>query len=46
MAGFLSGAESVLYQIVQLCTMLMELFGVSVLVFTAVILSQLSFKKD
>ncbi len=36
MTGFLEGAESVLFQIVQLCTMLMELFGVSVLVYTAV----------
>ena len=28
--------EELLYQIVEVCTMLMELFGVSVLVFTAV----------
>ena len=28
--------EEVLYQIVQVCTMLMELFGVCVLVFTAI----------
>ena len=28
--------EGVLYQIVQVCTMLMELFGVCVLVFTAI----------
>jgi uncharacterized membrane protein len=36
MAGFLTGAEEVLYDIVQICTMLMELFGVGVLVYTAV----------
>ena len=28
--------EEVLYQIVQVCTMLMELFGVCVLVYTAI----------
>ena len=33
---WINGIEEVLYQIVQVCTMLMELFGVCVLVFTAV----------
>ena len=33
---WINGMEEVLYQIVQVCTMLMELFGVCVLVFTAV----------
>ncbi len=36
MAGFLSGAQTVLYDIVEICTMLMELFGVCVLVYTAI----------
>ena len=36
MAAFLTGAEEILYEVVQLCTMLMELFGVCVLVYTAV----------
>ena len=33
---WISEMEEVLYQIVQVCTILMELFGVCVLVFTAV----------
>ena len=33
---WIESAEEVLYQVVQICTMLMELFGVCVLVFTAV----------
>lgn len=33
---WVNGMEEVLYQIVQICTMLMELFGVCVLVFTAI----------
>ena len=33
---WLETAEELLYEVVQLCTMLMELFGVCVLVFTAV----------
>ena len=33
---WINGMEEVLYQIVQVCTMLMELFGVCVLVFTAI----------
>ena len=33
---WINGMEEVLYQIVQACTMLMELFGVCVLVFTAI----------
>ena len=36
MEAFIDGAEGVLYNIVQICTMVMELFGVCVLVFTAV----------
>ena len=36
MTGFLARAEEILYNAVQLCTMLMELFGVCVLVYTAV----------
>ena len=36
MAGFLTGTEEVLYTIVELCTTLMELFGVCVLVYTAI----------
>jgi len=33
---WITEAENVLYEAVQLCTMLMELFGVCILVFTAV----------
>ena len=33
---WINGMEEVLYHIVQVCTMLMELFGVCVLVFTAI----------
>ena len=36
MEQFINGAESVLTDVVQICTMLMELFGICVLVFTAV----------
>ena len=36
MEAFIDGAEGVLYNVVQICTMVMELFGVCVLVFTAV----------
>lgn len=36
MISWIGTAEEVLYEAVQLCTMLMELFGVCVLVFTAV----------
>ena len=36
MTAFLANAEEILYRVVQLCTMLMELFGVCVLVYTAV----------
>ena len=34
--NWISEAEHILYQLVQICTILMELFGVSVLVWTAV----------
>ncbi|MBR1659455.1 MAG: DUF1622 domain-containing protein [Oscillospiraceae bacterium] len=33
---WLNGLEELLFQIVQVCTMLMELFGICVLVFTAI----------
>ena len=33
---WISGLEEILFRLVQVCTMLMELFGISVLVFTAV----------
>lgn len=36
MAEFLEGAESVLCQVVQLCTLLLEFFGVGVLLYNSV----------
>ena len=36
MSFILTHAEEILYQLVQLCTMLMEFFGICVLVYTAV----------
>ena len=36
MAQFINGAEGILNDIVQILTMILELFGISVLVFTAV----------
>ena len=36
MNGFLSILEEILYTVVQICTVAMELFGVCVLLFTAV----------
>ena len=43
---WLGQMEEVLYQIVQFCTMLMELFGISVLVITAVKSFILWFRKE
>ncbi len=36
MAAFLTTAEGILVQIVQFCTILLELFGVGILVYTAI----------